>query len=371
MATLEIGVPGQIMPPAERAVTMALRAEADGYDAVWWPCHLMGWHPDSLWTEDLTPLAKAQPNPHTYFDPLLMMGVAGSQTERIRVGSVVTDLMRRHPAMVANQMLTLDHLTRGRAILGLGSGEAMNMGPYGIDFSQPVSHLAEGIDVIRLLWGAEGPVDYQGKHHHLDQAVLGLRPFGLEPPQIWLAAHGPRMLALTGAKADGWLPTKISVEDYAGGLEVIRATAGDVGRQLDHFTPGMLGYLLLAPDEETLSAMCAEPLVRALCVMLPPAVYRALGYEPPLGTGGGFHSYIPSTLGREDALAVVDRIPPEVVRHYAFCGTPEQVADQVLAYQRVGLRHLIAWNITGFGDSSLTGWSFKALRQLKGLIDDA
>ena len=45
------------MPPADRAVENAKRAEAKGYDAVWWPCHLMGWHPDSVWTEDLTPLA--------------------------------------------------------------------------------------------------------------------------------------------------------------------------------------------------------------------------------------------------------------------------------------------------------------------------
>src|SRR5262249_11801210 len=71
---LELGVPGQIMPPAAAAVKFAQRAEADGFDAIWWPDHLMGWHPDSLWTPDLTPLAASQPNPHTYFDPLVMMG---------------------------------------------------------------------------------------------------------------------------------------------------------------------------------------------------------------------------------------------------------------------------------------------------------
>jgi phthiodiolone/phenolphthiodiolone dimycocerosates ketoreductase len=371
MADIELGVPGQIMPPADRAVRSAQRAEADGYDAMWWPCHLMGWHPDSLWTEDLTPLAEAQANPHIYFDPLLMMAVAGADTERLRVGSVVTDLVRRHPAMVANQMLTLDHLTKGRAILGLGSGEAMNVTPYGIDFSRPVGRLSEGIDVIRLLWGAEGPVDYNGQHHHLEAAVLGLSPYGDRPPDIWVAAHGPKMLDLTGTKANGWLPTKISTEDYAGSLRRITAAGADAGRDMECFTPGMLGYLLLAPDEPTLKAMCAEPLVRALCVMLPPEVYRSLGYEPPLGDGGGFHSYLPSTIGREEALALVERIPPEVVRHYAFCGTPAQVAEQVLAYQRVGLRHLIAWNITGFGDPSLARWSFEAMGELRDLLRQA
>ncbi len=91
---LELGVPGQIMPPAAAAVTFAQRAEADGFDAIWWPDHLMGWHPDSLWTADLTPLAASQANPHTYFDPLVMMGAVGAQTSRLRVGVVVTDLIR-------------------------------------------------------------------------------------------------------------------------------------------------------------------------------------------------------------------------------------------------------------------------------------
>ena len=109
---IEFGAPGTIMPPADKAVEFARRAEADGYESIWWPSHLMGWHPESVWTEDITPLAKFQPNPHTYFDPLVMMGVAGAVTERIRVGVVVTDILTHHPAVLAQTALTLDHVTR-------------------------------------------------------------------------------------------------------------------------------------------------------------------------------------------------------------------------------------------------------------------
>ena len=219
---IQIGVPGQLMPPADRAVSLAQRNEADGFDAVWWPCHLMGWHSDSVWTPDMTPFAAVQPSPHTYFDPLLMMAAVGSQTSRIKVGVVVTDLLRRHPAMVANMALTLDHLPQGRAILGLGSGERMNVVPYGVDFSRPVSRLAEGIEVIRLLWGANGPVDYEGRFFRLKDAVLGLSPYSDEPPPLWTAAHGPRMLDITGRLADGWLPTKLSPLRYGEALGAIR-----------------------------------------------------------------------------------------------------------------------------------------------------
>ena len=98
------------MPPADKAVELAKRAEADGYESIWWPSHLMGWHPESVWTEDITPLAKFQANPHTYFDPLVMMPVVGAQTERIRVGVVVTDVITHHPAVLAQTALTIDHV---------------------------------------------------------------------------------------------------------------------------------------------------------------------------------------------------------------------------------------------------------------------
>ena len=110
------------------------------------------------------------------------------------------------------------------------------------------------------------------------------------------------MLELTGRKADGWLPTKMSPEQYGDSLDAIRTAAKEAGRDTDAFTPGLLGYVLLAPDDETLRRMCEHPLVRALCVMLPPHVYAELGVEPPLGQGGAFHAYLPSTIGRADAL---------------------------------------------------------------------
>jgi phthiodiolone/phenolphthiodiolone dimycocerosates ketoreductase len=365
---LELGVPGQIMPPASAAVKFAQRAEADGFDAVWWPDHLMGWHPDSLWTPDLSPLADSQPNPHTYFDPLVMMGAVGAQTTRLRVGVVVTDLIRRHPAVLAQTMLTLDHLTGGRAILGLGSGERLNIRPYGLPWDRPVARLSEGIDVMRLLWQAEGPVDFEGTFFTLTKAVLGLAPHG-QAPQIWTAAHGPRMLELTGRKADGWLPTKMTPADYEISLKAIRAAARCAGRDPDAITPALLGYVLIGPDEPTVQRLTEHPLVRALCVLLPAAVFRKLGVEPPLMTAGdegsGFHDFIPTRVGREEALRIVAAIPPEVVRHYAFCGTPEQVAGQVREYAAVGLRHLVMWNITAFGDPALAKYSFAALRRLR------
>ena len=359
------------MPPADRAISLARRSEADGFDTVWWPDHLMGWHPDSVWTEDLTPLAAAQPNPHQYFDPLTMMGIVGAQLKRMRVGVVVTDLIRRQPAVLAQTMLTLDHATHGRAILGLGSGERLNLTPYGMSFERPVGRLSEGIDVIRMLWEADGPISFEGSFNQLENAVLGLSPYGDQSPEIWLAAHGPQMLALTGRKAEGWLPTKRTPDEYASMLGKIHDAGRDAGRDFDRFTPGMLGYVLVGPDEATVERLKDHPMVRILCVLLASSVFRKLGVEPPLQTDSGWHGFIPTEVSREESMRIIDAIPPRVVDYYAFCGTPEQIADEVANFHAAGLRHLVLWNITAFGAPDLAGFSFKAMKQLREILMEA
>ena len=78
-----------------------------------------------------------------------------------------------------------------------------------MEWSKPVGHLDEALDVIRLLWNADGAVDFDGQFYPLRDAVLGLSPYTPGGPPIWIAAHKPRMLGITGRKGDGWLPTKM------------------------------------------------------------------------------------------------------------------------------------------------------------------
>jgi phthiodiolone/phenolphthiodiolone dimycocerosates ketoreductase len=170
------------------------------------------------------------------------------------------------------------------------------------------------------------------------------------------------MLRITGEQADGWLPTKLDTGVYKTSLETIRQAGEAKGRDMDAFTPGILAYVLAAPDEATLKRLQEHPLIRALMVMLPPDIFRRLGVEPPVE---GFHGIIPAAIERAEAMRIIDAIPPKVVDYYCFCGTPEQIADQIAEYHGVGLRHVIMWNITAFGDPSLAGWSFKALDEIK------
>ena len=115
-------------------------------------------------------------------------------------------------------------------------------------------------------------------------------------------------------------------------LTVIHDAGREAGRDMDRFTPGMLGYVLLGPDEATVERLKEQPLVRMLCVLLSSSVYLKLGLEPPLSSDSGWHGFIPTTVPREESLRIIDAIPPRVVDYYAFCGTPEQVAAEISSY---------------------------------------
>ena len=143
----------------------AVRRESQGFDAIWWADHLLHWFPLSIWTPDLVPQAAAgQRSPHVWFDPVPMVAAAAGATTDIRLGIGVTDLVRRHPVAVAQSALTLDHLSGGRFILGVGSGEVLNLAPFGMENRHPLARLDEGLALMRALMRDDRPDRLPGRH---------------------------------------------------------------------------------------------------------------------------------------------------------------------------------------------------------------
>src|SRR5262245_3758936 len=168
------------------------------YHSVWLPDHMVSFWPDSIWTPEFTDLALSSPSPHRYLDAFAVAAAVAVLTERVPIATSVVDTVRRHPASLAQTALTLDHLSKGRFILGLGSGELENTAPYGFDFSTPVSRFEESLKVIRLLWESDGPVDFEGRFYKLHHARLDTEPFEGRHPRIWIGAASPRTLEIAG-----------------------------------------------------------------------------------------------------------------------------------------------------------------------------
>ncbi|MFF0546245.1 LLM class F420-dependent oxidoreductase [Nocardia thailandica] len=140
----------------------------------------------------------------------------GSATERVRLGTSVAQMSARTPAATAMHALTLDHLSNGRAVLGLGvSGPQVVEGWYGQPFARPLARTRQYVDIIRQVLAREAPVTSDGPHYRLPYDGPGATGLGkpLKPivhPRradlpIWLGAEGPKNVALTAEIADGWL----------------------------------------------------------------------------------------------------------------------------------------------------------------------
>src|ERR1700744_3289203 len=181
-------------------------AEMDSgrYPSIWVPDHMVSFWPDSIWTPEFTDLATASPSPHRHLDGLAVAAAAAVMTEQVPIVRAVVDTVRRHPSLVAQTALTIDHLAKGRFILGLGSGESENTLPYGFDFDRPVARFEEALQVIRLLWEGVGPVDFDGQFYRLRHARLDTEPYQDRMPPIWIGASGPRGLEIAGRVAPGW-----------------------------------------------------------------------------------------------------------------------------------------------------------------------
>ena len=126
------------------------------YHSIWLPDHMVSFWPDSIWSPEFTDLATVSPSPHRHLDAMAVASAAAVLTKNVPIATSVVDTVRRHPSMLAQTSLTIDHLSQGRFILGLGSGETENTVPYGFDFARPVSRFEEAIQVIRLLWESDG-----------------------------------------------------------------------------------------------------------------------------------------------------------------------------------------------------------------------
>ena len=138
-------------------IDMLEQYDSGRYHSIWLPDHMVSFWPDSIWTPEFTDLATTSPSPHRHLDGMAVAAAAAVLTQNVPIATSVVDTVRRHPAMLAQTALTLDHLSKGRFILGLGSGETENTVPYGFDFAKPVSRFEEALKVIKLLWDSDGP----------------------------------------------------------------------------------------------------------------------------------------------------------------------------------------------------------------------
>jgi len=346
---MAIGVGVQVLgrPPSAAIAAIARGLEVAGADSFWAPDHWMYLVPLGVWDPATFPSARLIRNPEENFDAFTFLTWLAGHTRRARVGTAVTESIRRHPAEIAQAALSMHHLSRGRFVLGIGAGEKENVEPYGLSFKGQVSRLEEALYCIRLLWGSRDYVSYEGRYFHLDRAVIGLGAYRGTHPPIWLAAHGPRTLRLTGRYGDGWLPThQMEPEEYGNHLREIRSAGFEAGRSMSSFTPSYEMTVVTADTHDAAHELLESNALRLGALVMPASLWQQAGAEHPFGPGfRGVVDYVPSRLDPDEVREHMAAVPFGVL-HSAFDhGTPEQLATRVESYAAVGLRHVVLRNV--------------------------
>jgi len=218
----------------EELVEHAVHAEKAGFDMVVVSEHF---HP---WVDDSSASGFA----------FSTIGAMAAATETLTFATgVTTPLFRYHPAVVAQAAATLDRLSGGRFILGVGTGENINEGPLGYEFpayAERNARMTEALEIMRRLLDGE-KLTYQGEFYETDRAKLYSPPLGEVP--ILMAAGGPKSATLAGEKADGVIT---SVKDPAETMERVVTPLREAASEADKPEPTVLAtrWSLYAADED-------------------------------------------------------------------------------------------------------------------------
>ena len=271
-------------PDAEPLLALGEQAEALGFDAVW---------------------VGDSPHARPRHDALLMLAALAARTQRIGLASGVLIAALRSPLLLAQAAATLDQISAGRLVLGLGAGFPLpatenEFRVVGVPYAGRIGRLAETIAVLRALWQTPGaPVNFSGRHIQLHDAVLEPAPKRPSGPPIWLAGAGEAAERRVGALADGWLPYLPSAELYAEGWDRVREAAAEAER--DAPLPAL--YATVALDES-----------------------EAVAHEQ-------LRSYVERYYG----------VPVAAIQalQATYAGTPDGVRQWLDGYIRAGAKHIV------------------------------
>jgi F420-dependent oxidoreductase-like protein len=275
-------------------------------------------------------------------DALIPLAWWGARTERIKLGTGIVQLSARTPAATAMAAMTLDHVSGGRLILGLGvSGPQVVEGWYGQSFAKPLARTREYIGILRRIWARQGPVTNEGEHYPLplpDGTGLGkplkasIHPLREDIP-IYLAAEGPKNIALAAELCDGWLALFYSPHHddfYREALDAGFETPG-ARRSQEDFEVAATVPLIVTDDIEA-----AADAVRPMYALY----FGGMGAR-----SANFHANVAIRMGYEAEVAKIQDLYLSGKKEKAAAAVPTKLIEELtLIGPKDKIRHdLEAW----------------------------
>jgi F420-dependent oxidoreductase-like protein len=272
----------------------------------------------------------------------------GSRTSRVRLGTAVSQLSARPPATLAMTAMTMDHLTGGRVLLGIGTSNPQVVeGWYGQPYPRPLERTREYVDILRKVIAREEPLSYDGKHYQVPlQGGTGLgkplrsilHPYRPEIP-IYLGAEGPRNVALAAEIADGWNAMFFSPAMNGFYAEALAEGFARTGARHSPETFDVVGGPLgIIPDDDLERA--ADRLRPALALYIGGMGARGLNFHYEVFARMGYEAQaraIQDAYLAGDKKGAIAAVPTAMVEDVALIGPWAKIADEIQRWKQTVL----------------------------------
>src|SRR3990167_1196031 len=285
-------------------------------------------------------------------DAVTPLAFVAARTERIHLGTAIMQMPARTPAMTAMTATTLDQLSGGRFLLGIGaSGPQVIEGWHGVAYGKPLGRAREYVAVVRAIWQREKPLEHKGEHYQIPYA--GPDATGLGKPlksilhgradiPIYLAAIGPKNVALAAEIADGWLPVFFSPQRmgvFKESLDAGFARAGG-GKSLARFDVAPTVPVILGDD----AAACRAIVKPRLALYVGGMGARGRNFYNDLVCRYGYEAAARTIQdlylsGKKDEAAAA--VPDTLVDEVALCGPKERIRERLDAWKSSGVTTMI------------------------------
>jgi F420-dependent oxidoreductase-like protein len=285
-------------------------------------------------------------------DAVAPLAWVGALTYRIRLGTAILQMAARTPAMTAMTAMTLDALSGGRVLLGLGvSGPQVVEGWHGQPFGKPLARTREYVSIVRAILARQRPLEHTGEHYQIPYrgpAATGLgKPLrsivhGRADLPIYLAAIGPKNVALAAEIADGWLPVFFSpgrARLFRAALVEGFARAGVAGKA-ERFDVAPLASVVVGPDVDA----CRARVKPRVALYVGGMGARGRNFYFDLACRYGYEAE--ATRVQELYLAgrrpeAEAAVPDALVDEVALCGPPERIRERLSTWRAAGVTTLV------------------------------
>ena len=284
---------------------------------------------------------------------------AASETKKIQMGTI-SDPHRLHPAILAQRLATVDHISNSRIFITLGYGEKMNLEPYGIAWNKPLARVKESVHIMRSLWTGKR-ISYKGKFYSLKDAEIRITPLNGDIP-IYVAASGPKALKNAAKLGNGWLtismPPSLFQEQSITVKNVFKKNRS--GRKSIEKCIYLFTSIAANKDE---AYKTLEPVKHAL---IWPELLEKTGYDVKIArkySGLKYTKIMPNSpkmLGkfREMGEKYYSR---EIVMDFAIAGSVNDVIKRIEEYIKAGVDHFVFRDFSPDRNMSLKALSRKIM----------